>query len=229
MVIFDCDGVLVDSEVITNQVYASMLNDLGVPVTLEDMFEQFVGRPMSYCWALVERMLGRPLPQGLAEEYLRRTAAALESELRAVHGIEQTLDALDARGVRYCVASSGTHEKMRLTLGITGLWPRFEGRVYSVTDVANAKPAPDVYLYAAQRSGFVASDCHVIEDSPTGVAAGVAAGMTVHGYCAMTPAQRLMDAGARDTFDDMTLVPALLFPGDAAVSPAQTLPVPPLR
>jgi beta-phosphoglucomutase-like phosphatase (HAD superfamily) len=98
-----------------------------------------------------------------------------------------------------------------------------------VTEVANAKPAPDVYLYAAQRSGFVASDCHVIEDSPTGVLAGVAAGMTVHGYCALTPAQRLMDAGARDTFDDMTLVPALLFPGHAAVSPAQTVPIPPLR
>jgi beta-phosphoglucomutase-like phosphatase (HAD superfamily) len=108
-----------------------------------------------------------------------RTTAALQSELRAVCGIETALDELDVRRVRYCVASSGTHEKMRTTLGITGLLPRLEGRMYIVTDVARGKPAPDVYLYAADQNGAAPAACCVIEDSPTGVTAGVAAGMTV--------------------------------------------------
>jgi HAD superfamily hydrolase (TIGR01509 family) len=211
LVIFDCDGVLVDSEIITNQVYVKMLNELGVPVTLDDMFEQFVGRPMSYCWELVATMLGKPLPGHLVEEYRVRTTAALEAELQAVRGIEKTLDALDARGVPFCVASSGTHEKMQTTLGITGLLPRFAGQIYSVTEVARAKPFPDVYLYAADRNGIDPAACSVVEDSPTGVAAGVAAGMTVYGYCGLTPRQRLIDAGAHCAFDDMQRLPDLLF------------------
>jgi HAD superfamily hydrolase (TIGR01509 family) len=215
LVIFDCDGVLVDSEIITNQVYVKMLNELGVPVTLDDMFEQFVGRPMSYCWELVEKMLGRPLPPRLVEEYRLRTTAALEAELKTVRGIEKTLDALDARGVPFCVASSGTHEKMQTTLGLTGLLPRFAGRIYSVTEVARAKPAPDVYLYAAAKNGIDPAACCVVEDSPTGVTAGVAAGMTVYGYCGLTPRERLADAGAQFTFDEMERLPDLLF-GPAA-------------
>lgn len=210
LVIFDCDGVLVDSEVITNRVYVKMLNELGVTVTLEDMFERFVGRPMSYCWELVTDMLGRPLPEGLIEEYRVRTTAALEAELKAVRGIEATLDALTAKHVPFCVASSGTHEKMRTTLGITGLLPRFEGRMFSVTEVARAKPAPDVFLHAAGRNGIAPEACCVIEDSPTGVKAGVAAGMTVYGYCGLTPAHRLLEAGAHHTFSDMRLLSTLL-------------------
>lgn len=211
LVIFDCDGVLVDSEVITNRVFVKLLNELGVPVTLDDMFEQFVGRSMAYCWDLVARLLGRPLPDGLVEEYRVRTTSALEAELKPVHGIESTLDALDARAVRYCVASSGTHEKMRTTLGITGLLCRFEHRLYSVTEVAHAKPAPDVYLYAAARNDVAPAACCVIEDSPTGVRAGVAAGMTVYGYCGLTPARQLLDAGAQHTFADMGRLPEILF------------------
>ena len=211
LVIFDCDGVLVDSELITNRVYVKMLNELGIPMTLEAMFEQFVGRPMDYCWDLVARKLGRPLPPHLIDEYLARTTAALESELKVVPGIEETLDALAAIRVPYCVASSGTHEKMATTLGITGLLPRFIGRISSVSDVARAKPAPDVFLHAASRSGVAPSACCVIEDSPTGVAAGVAAGMTVYGYCAQTPERRLVDAGAHYTFSDMRRLPDLLF------------------
>jgi HAD superfamily hydrolase (TIGR01509 family) len=211
LVIFDCDGVLVDSELITNRVYAKMLNELGVPVTLDDMFEKFVGRSMAYCWELVANMLGRPVPEHLVEEYRARTTAALESELKAVQGIEASLDALEDIGVPYCVASSGTHDKMRTTLGITGLLPRFAGKIFSVTDVPKAKPAPDVYLYAAATCKVEPAHCCVIEDSPTGVAAGVAAGMTVYGYCALTPAERLAAAGAHHTFSVMSELPDLLF------------------
>ena len=210
LVIFDCDGVLVDSELITNRVYAAMLNELGLNVTLDDMFEKFVGRSMDYCWKLVAEMLGRPLPEHLVEDYRLRTTAALQRELRAVRGIEATLDALESAKVPYCVASSGTHAKMRTTLGLTGLLPRFAGKLFSVTDVANAKPAPDVYLLAARVNGTPPCQCCVIEDSPTGVTAGVAAGMTVFGYSALTSAKRLLEAGANDTFDDMRRAAALL-------------------
>jgi HAD superfamily hydrolase (TIGR01509 family) len=211
LVIFDCDGVLVDSELITNRVYVAMLNEIGIPVTLEDMFEKFVGRSMDYCWDLVAGMLGRRLPPHLVEEYRVRTTAALQAQLRAVDGIEEVLDALDARQVPYCVASSGTHQKMHTTLGLTGLLPRLAGKLFSVTDVVRSKPAPDVYLHAARAFKVVPSACRVVEDSPTGVAAGVAAGMTVYGYCALTPEWRLAGAGAHHTLSNMRRLPDLLF------------------
>jgi HAD superfamily hydrolase (TIGR01509 family) len=211
LVIFDCDGVLVDSELITNRVFAGMLNELGIPATLEDMFERFVGRSMPQCLDLITKMLGRPVPPHFVEEYQTRSAAALRSELKAVPDIETVLAGIR---VPYCVASSGTHEKMQTTLGLTGLLPQFRGKMYSVTEVAQSKPFPDVFLYAARRQGVAPADCAVIEDTPTGVRAGVAAGMTVFGYCAMTPKQRLIAAGAHHTFERMRDLPGLISGAD---------------
>jgi HAD superfamily hydrolase (TIGR01509 family) len=207
LVIFDCDGVLVDSERITNQVFADMLNELGLPVTLEDMFEQFVGRSMSQCLDLITEMLCAQPPEDFVDNYRRRTTSALLSKLTAVPGIETALDKIR---LRYCVASNGDHDKMRTTLGITGLLPRFEGQLYSVTEVEKGKPHPDVFLYAAHKQAVTPSSCVVIEDTPTGVKAGIAAGMTVYGYAALTPASRLLEAGAHGTFDDMALLPSLI-------------------
>jgi HAD superfamily hydrolase (TIGR01509 family) len=207
LVIFDCDGVLVDSELITNRIFVRMLNDLGLPLSLDDMFEKLVGRSMPQCVELIESMLGRPVPDDFERNYRERTAAALKSEVKAVPGIEAVLSVLD---VPFCVASSGTHEKMNTTLGITGLLPKFQGRMYSVTEVANSKPAPDVFLHAARRSGVDPSACAVVEDTPTGVLAGVAAGMTVFGYCALTPRHRLTEAGAHHTFERMHDLPELI-------------------
>jgi HAD superfamily hydrolase (TIGR01509 family) len=207
LVIFDCDGVLVDSELITNRVFARMLNELGIAVTLEDMFEQFVGRSMPQCLELITKMLGGPVPRHFVEEYQTRSAAALRSELKAVPDIEIVLAAIRTP---YCVASSGTHEKMQTTLGITGLLPQFRGKMYSVTEVAQSKPFPDVFLHAARQQGVVPAECAVIEDTPTGVRAGVAAGMTVFGYCALTPKQRLIEAGAHRTFERMRDLPGLI-------------------
>ena len=208
LVIFDCDGVLVDSELITNRVFAGMLNELGIAVTLDDMIEQFVGRSMPQCLELITKMLGHPVPQHFVEEYQTRSAAALTAELKAVPDIETVLAAMR---VPYCVASSGTHEKMQTTLGLTGLLQQFRGKMYSVTEVARSKPFPDVFLYAARQQGVAPADCAVIEDTPTGVRAGVAAGMTVFGYCALTPKQRLIEAGAHHTFERMGELPGLIF------------------
>ncbi len=207
LVIFDCDGVLVDSELITNRVFASMLNQLGLALSLEDMFERFVGRSMPQCLEVITELLGRPVPHQFVEEYQTRSAAALRAELKAVPDIGTVLAAIR---MPYCVASSGTHEKMQTTLGITGLLPQFRGKMYSVTEVAQSKPFPDVFLHAARQQGVLPGDCAVIEDTPTGVRAGVAAGMTVFGYCALTPKQRLIEAGAHHTFERMRDLPGLI-------------------
>jgi HAD superfamily hydrolase (TIGR01509 family) len=208
LVIFDCDGVLVDSELITNRVFAALLAQLGLPVTLEFMFENFVGRSMQHCWDEVAAMLGREVPAHVRHEFQLRTTAALEAEVQAVQGIEAVLDSLQ---VPYCVASSGSHAKMATTLGATGLVARFADRIFSAADVARGKPAPDIFLHAASRCGVQPRDCAVIEDSPVGVVAGVAAGMTVYGYCARTLERRLLEAGAHYTFNNMAKLPALLF------------------
>lgn len=211
LVIFDCDGVLVDSEPITNQVFAQMLEELGISLTLEDMYERFVGQSTAQCCELIAAMLGRPVPEGFVEEYRARSNAALDSQLKTVPGIEASLDELDLAGVRYCVASNGTQQKMKTTLGITGLLARFEGKLFSITDVANGKPAPDLFLHAARRYGVAPANCYVVEDTPTGITAALAAGMTAFGYCALTPEHRLLEAGAHYTFSDMLELPGLMF------------------
>jgi HAD superfamily hydrolase (TIGR01509 family) len=208
LVIFDCDGVLVDSEVITSRVFAGMLNELGLRVTLEDMFAKFVGRSIGQCLQTIESLLGRAVPEGFVERYNARIAVALKSDLKAVPGVEAALNCIQ---VPYCVASSGTHEKMQMTLGITGLISKFRGRLFSVTEVARPKPFPDVFLHAANSFGVAPAACAVIEDTPTGVAAGVAAGMTVFGFCARTAKHELQHAGAQFTFDNMNALPDLLF------------------
>jgi HAD superfamily hydrolase (TIGR01509 family) len=207
LVIFDCDGVLVDSETITNRVFAQMLHEVGIAMSLEEVFEQFVGRSMPQCLEIVGELLGRPVPAEFVQEFHARAAEALRAELKAVADIETVLAAIQTP---FCVASSGTHEKMRTTLGITGLLPQFSGKMYSVTEVARSKPFPDVFLHAASRQGVMPAACAVIEDTPTGVRAGVAAGMTVFGYCALTPKHRLIEAGAHHTFERMRELPGLL-------------------
>jgi HAD superfamily hydrolase (TIGR01509 family) len=210
LVIFDCDGVLVDSEIITNRVFAQMLGEIGLSMTQDEVFERFMGRSMPYCWEVLAGLLGHELPQKFIDDYQWRSAAALQDQLQMVPGVDAVIAGL---GRPYCVASSGTHAKMQLTLGLTGLLQSFAGKIYSVTDVARSKPFPDVYLHAAKQMGFAPSVCAVIEDSPTGVRAGVAAGMTVFGYCALTPEQLLREAGAHRTFEHMRDLPALLDAG----------------
>ncbi len=211
LLIFDCDGILVDSEGISSRVFARLLNERGVSVTAQEILRRFAGRSLAQCCAQLPQLLGGPIPAGFVEQYRAHVAAALRAEITPIAGIEGLLDVIEARAVPYCVASNSGHATMRATLGATGLLPRFEGRLFSAADVAVGKPAPDVYLLAASRCGFEPAVCGVIEDTPTGVAAGHAAGMTVYGYAASTPADSLRAAGAHHIFNDMRQLPALLF------------------
>jgi HAD superfamily hydrolase (TIGR01509 family) len=207
LVIFDCDGVLVDSERITNTVFCSMLNELGLAVSLEDMFERFVGLSMPQCLALITQLLGKTPPHDFAADLRARAETALRAEITPMAGVA---DALKEIRVPYCVASSGDHNKIRLTLGATGLLKTFDNKIFSVVDVAEPKPAPDVFLHAARTLGVDPRACAVIEDTPTGVRAGVAAGMYVFGFSANTPEHRLKDAGAHHVFSEMRQLPGLL-------------------
>jgi len=202
LVIFDCDGVLVDSERIANQVFAQILNEeCGFSLSLQDMFQTFVGHSSSQCMDIVESMLGKKPPQGLEERYKYEINLALRSSVEKVAGIERAIADIP---FPYCVASSGSYEKMRTTLGVTNLLHHFEGLLHSTSEVKRGKPFPDVYLYAANQMGITdPSKCLVIEDSPLGVQGGVAAGMTVFGYAELMDKTRLINAGAHHTFQDM--------------------------
>lgn len=194
LVIFDCDGVLVDSEPISNRIFSTMLGEIGLPMTYEETVREFVGRSMQSCIEIMERRLGGPVPEHFLPDYRARTFAAFERDLRPVPGVVDVLDALRAPT---CVASSGEHAKIRMTLGVTGLLPRFEGRIFSAVEVERGKPAPDLFLHAARLMNAAPPACAVVEDSILGVQAGVAAGMAVFGYAAQSDAGALAASGAR--------------------------------
>lgn len=205
-VIFDCDGVLVDSEPLANRVFAQMLTDIGLPTSADSAMRDFMGRSTSAVAAIVKQRLGHGLPPAFLDEYARRCEECFAQELRAVVGVEAALGRITAPT---CVASSGSHEKIRFTLGHTGLLVHFEGRIFSANEVARGKPAPDLFLHAAARMGFEPKHTIVVEDSPRGVEAGVAAGMTVLAYADHIPREELAAAGGR-VFSDMADLPNLV-------------------
>jgi HAD superfamily hydrolase (TIGR01509 family) len=207
LVIFDCDGVLVDSERIAVRIDAVVLARLGWKLTEPEIVERFVGRSEAYMASEIERALGRPLEVGWDDEFVPLYREALGAELEPVDGI---VEALDAISTPTCVASSSSHERLRFTLGLTGLLDRFDGRIFSAADVANGKPAPDLFRHAATALGADPARCAVVEDSVYGVEAARAAGMRAFGYAGgLTPAER--PAGPRTTvFGDMRELPGLL-------------------
>jgi HAD superfamily hydrolase (TIGR01509 family) len=212
LVIFDCDGVLIDSEVIACRVDAECLSEIGFPTTAQFIQEHFVGVSSRMMFDRIERDHGRKLPAGFSATLQARLNAAFDGELEAISGVADILPTL---GVQVCVASSSQPERLRHTLGLTGLWTHFDPHVFSATMVKNGKPAPDLFLYAAERMGTVPRDCVVVEDSLAGVAAARAAGMRVLGFtggshCGPEHAARLRGAGAAAVFDDMHRLPELL-------------------
>ncbi|MFD8909851.1 HAD family hydrolase [Streptomyces sp. NPDC059575] len=209
LILFDNDGVLVDSEPISNRLLAAYLTELGHPTSYEESIRDYMGSAMHRIHELVLERTGQRLPEDFDDVFHARVFAAFERELRAVAGVEGVLEKLAADGVPYCVASSGSHERIRVGHRTTGLDRWFEeGRVFSSQDVGRGKPAPDLFLYAAERMGVAPERCLVVEDSPLGVQAAVAAGMDVYGFTAMTPAERL--AGANQLFATMSELADLL-------------------
>ncbi|MEV7982357.1 HAD family hydrolase [Streptomyces sp. NPDC086519] len=209
LVIFDNDGVLVDSEPISNRLLAAYLTELGHQTSYEDSIRDYMGSAMHRVHELVLERTGQRLPDDFDDVFHARVFAAFEEELKPVAGVAGVLEQLAADGVPYCVASSGSHERIRVGHRTTGLDGWFdESRIFSSQDVGRGKPAPDLFLYAAERMGVVPGRCAVVEDSPLGVQAAVAAGMDVYGFTAMTPADRLQ--GATQLFSDMGQLADLL-------------------
>jgi HAD superfamily hydrolase (TIGR01509 family) len=214
LVIFDNDGVLVDSEPISNRILAAYLTELGHPTSYEDSLRDYLGGAVHRIHDLVYDRSGQRLPADFDESYHARVFQAFEAELEAMPGAPEVLDGFTASGTAYCVASSGSHERIRVGHRKTGLDQWFDdGRIFSAQDVGRGKPAPDLFLHAAGQMGVDAARCAVVEDSPLGVQAALAAGMEVFGFAAMTPKDRLVQAGATRLFRHLEELPGLLAVG----------------
>jgi HAD superfamily hydrolase (TIGR01509 family) len=208
LVIFDCDGVLVDSEPIANRVLAEQLGAAGLRISVRDVMRQFIGRTRDGCLSLAAELLGRELPAGFGEAWDAALFEAFGRELRAVEGVVEVLRDLQ---VPCCVASNSSPERMDVSLRAAGLLPFFEGRMFSAAAVAAPKPAPDLFLHAAKSMNTEPGACVVIEDTPGGVKAAVAAGMKALGYAGggYSSAEKLASEGAVP-FKLMSELPDLL-------------------
>jgi len=210
LVIFDCDGVLVDSEAIANRIIAKALTRLGIDMTGEQALEHYRGGKLTKLRDRLEQDLGVELGEAWVAGIYEEQFAEYRAGLQLIPGIVEVMDALDAHGVNYCVGSNGPPYKMHVTLGVTGLYERLEGRIYSADMVAEPKPAPDLFLHAAASFDLVPDDCVVVEDSPTGIKAALAAGMVVYGYAADSGEEALRAAGATHVFTEMRDLPGML-------------------
>jgi HAD superfamily hydrolase (TIGR01509 family) len=212
LIIFDCDGVLVDSEVISCRAHAETLTRHGYPITADQVFDRFLGRSMRKATLEIEAELGRPLPEDFQTQVYAEIFRSFAASLEATPHIEETLAAIVTP---VCVASSGPPEKISTSLNHVGLYDRFAPHIFSAVQVSNGKPAPDLFLFAAEQMRTSPARCLVIEDSVAGITGALAAGMTVFGYhggshCRPDTADTLRAAGAAVTFDDMRQLPDLI-------------------
>ncbi len=212
LIIFDCDGVLIDSEAIACRTDSACLAEIGITMSAEAIMDRYLGISAAVMCVDIERLHGTALPLDFADRLRIRVAAAFDAELAPIAGVEAALAALPQRR---CVASSSAPERLRHSLSLTGLLHWFEPHVFSATQVARGKPAPDLFLYAAASMQVVPAACVVIEDSVPGVQAAVAAGIRVIGFtggghCRPGHAERLRAAGAATVIDQIIGLPALV-------------------
>jgi len=213
LVIFDCDGVLVDSEALALGCARRAFSELGVELSAERARDLFLGLSQPAMRATTRARLGLELPEGFESSLTRLTVEAFERELKGVEGLREALEELD---IPVCVASSSPPERIRASLNIVGYADLFPGAVFSASEVARGKPAPDLFLHAAGRLGIAPAECLVIEDSAPGVEAAQRAGMVAFGFTGGAHAageryrERLREAGARTIFDDMRELPLLI-------------------
>ena len=213
LVIFDCDGVLVDSEPISNAVLARLLGEEGLQLSVAQARRAYQGLTLAQVQSSAEHTLGRPLPAGWLARYERERLDAFRDGLTAVDGARECVQRVRAAGLRVCVASQGSLAKTRSSLQMTALIDLFEaGALFSAESVARGKPEPDLFLHAARMMGSAPAACVVVEDTPSGVRAAVAAGMPVHGYAADSDERALADAGAR-TLHSLAELPGRLLGG----------------
>ncbi len=209
-IIFDCDGTLVDSEVLGIQVLVECVAELGLAFPMEEAVARFTGAKMADSIAIIEQRLGRPVPGDFVHEMRHRMAEVFRDRLQPVEGVETVLQSLS---IPYCVASNGPREKMEVSLHVTGLMPYFQGRIFSAYDIGSWKPEPGMFLHAAQTLSVSPERCAVVEDSVLGAQAGKAAGMKVFGYDPKGDGAILSEAGAQ-TFSSMAdLLPLMGFGG----------------
>jgi HAD superfamily hydrolase (TIGR01509 family) len=199
LIIYDFDGVIAESEVLANTVLAEIVTELGVPTTLEESYRLYMGKRFADVIAAVEASVGRALPMGFPSEYQARTLERFRKELRFVDGARDYIDAF--AHIPRCIASSSSPDRLAVCLDVLGLRSAFGAHVFSASAVPRGKPHPDIFLHAAEQMEATPSDCIVVEDSPSGVEAGIAAGMAVIGLLAASHIQvghreRLRSAGA---------------------------------
>jgi HAD superfamily hydrolase (TIGR01509 family) len=212
LVIFDCDGVLVDSEVISCRAHAETLTRHGYPITEQEVLHRFLGVSDREARLMIERELGRNLPDSVEAEIKEATLRFYSGDLKAIAGVAEAISGID---LPKCVASSGTPDKIRHGLQCAGLHELLSPHIFSATQVSRGKPAPDLFLFAAAAMGAAPDRCLVIEDSVPGVTGAVAAGMTVLGFhggshCLPDHGEKLRAAGAGVLFDDMRQLPGLV-------------------
>jgi HAD superfamily hydrolase (TIGR01509 family) len=201
LVIFDCDGVLVDSEILACGVQARAVTAYGLPLSTAEVARRFLGMSARDMRAALERELGRPLPQDHEARCAEELFALFRRELKPVDGMAAIIAALDASGHPRCVASSSTPERIALALEVAGLHGAFRPHIFSATQVPRGKPAPDLFLHAAHAMGFAPPRCVVIEDSANGIKAARSAGMGALGFlggthCPHNHGEALAEAGA---------------------------------
>lgn len=205
-IIFDCDGVLVDSEPIANAILVEMANDFGANIDLKYAMAHFKGGSMQSCVDKISGLVKEPLPEYFIETYRKRSFEAFKKEVKPVEGVKNVLDNLD---IPFCVASSGPVEKIRFNLELTGLLPYFENRIFSCYTINKWKPNPAVFLWAADIMGFKPKDCLIIEDSLTGIKAAKNGGFDVFGFTAHDHNNELENLATR-TFNDMNVLLRML-------------------
>src|SRR6266850_543256 len=212
LVIFDCDGVLVDSEPIANASFSRALKAHGLDWSVEETMRRLMGRSLKSCVEICEAEIGRKLPDDFVDKMQAVTYQNFrDAPLKPVAGVKEAVLALQKAGIDTCVASSGSPEKMRFTLGLTGLWDLFDGRIFSSSQVPRGKPFPDLFLHAAINMNVQPFDCTVIEDSVPGIQAARSAGMRALGYVGAPYARRdaLLAAGG-ELFGSMDELPDLV-------------------
>lgn len=182
LIIFDCDGVLIDSEIVAARLEAEAATALGLPITAEEICRRFAGTTTREVWQTLERELGRPLPEGFFEAHLEHVRDVFSRDLEPIRGARAALERVAAAAIPFCVASSTRLPSLLTNLATAGLADLVDGRVYSASQVKRAKPAPDVFMFAASQMGADPADCLVIEDSVAGVTAARRAGMRVAGF-----------------------------------------------